>query len=105
MSGEWWLILGMMAVTFGVRYPVLALFGRLRLPEPVLQALRFVPVAVLSAIIWPAALMPRGELDLHWHNPYLLAALAAVAVAAWRRSLLPTILVGMLVFALARALL
>lgn len=105
MNSEWWLILGMMAVTFGVRYPVLALFGRLRLPETVLRALRFVPVAVLSAIIWPATLMPQGELSLDWRNPYLLAALAAVLVSAWRKTLLPTIVVGMLVFALARALL
>ena len=42
------LIFFMMVVTFGVRYPVLALVGRINLPIQVERALKFVPVAVLS---------------------------------------------------------
>ncbi|MEL6149567.1 MAG: AzlD domain-containing protein, partial [Chloroflexota bacterium] len=53
MMEEFWLVLGMTAVTFGVRYPSLALVGRMQLPDSVIRALRYVPVAVLTAIIVP----------------------------------------------------
>ena len=92
------LIAGMMAVTFGVRYPVLAITGRMSLPRPVMDALKFIPPAVLTAIIVPAVLMPGGELDIGFSNAYLVAGFVA-AVVAWRRSnLLLTIVVGMGVF-------
>ena len=55
------LIGGMAAVTFAIRYPVLALLGRIELPKPALRALRYVPVAVLMAIIVPAVLIPNGD--------------------------------------------
>ncbi len=93
---EFWLIFGMMLVTFGVRYPVLALVGRLRLPEVVLRALRFVPPAVLSAIIFPAVFYPDGErLMLGLDNPRIIAVIIA-GLVAWRvKNLLLTIVVGM----------
>ncbi len=93
---EFLLILGMTLVTFGVRYPVLALVGRLKLPEVVLRALRFVPPAVLSAIIFPAVLYPDGvQLQLGLDNPRVLAVIIA-GLVAWRsKNLLLTIVVGM----------
>lgn len=100
---EWLLILGMAAVTFGVRYPMLAIIGRLRLPDLALRALRYVPIAVLTAIVAPAALMPQGDLDLT-PNAHLIGGLAAVLVAWRTRNLLLTIVTGMVVFLLWRAL-
>jgi len=92
------LIAGMMAVTFGVRYPVLAITGRISLPAPIVDALKFIPPAVLTAIIVPAVLMPGGEIEIGFSNAYLVAGLVA-AVVAWRRkNLLLTIVVGMGVF-------
>lgn len=97
------LIAGMAIVTFAARYPLLALVGKLELPEPVVRALRFVPTAVLVAITAPAALMPQGALDISIHNAYLVGALAAGAVAWPSRNLLLTIGVGVTVFVLWRA--
>ena len=97
-TNEVYLVLGMMAVTVAVRYPVLVLVGRISLPQRVLDALKFIPPAVLTAIIVPAVLTPAGQLDLSYTNAYLVAGLVA-ALLAWRtRNLLATILVGMLVF-------
>jgi len=92
------LVLGMMAVTFGVRYPTLALSGRMRMPSWLERALRFVPVAVLTAISVPMIVAPQGELAVSLSNPYLAASIVAVVVAAWRRQLLLTIVVGLVVF-------
>ncbi len=97
------LIAGMAVVTFAARYPLLALVGRLELPEPVVRALRFVPTAVLVAITVPAALMPQGALDISIHNAYLVGALVAVAVAWRSHNLLLTMGAGMTVFVLWRA--
>jgi branched-subunit amino acid transport protein len=89
-------ILGMFLVTFGVRYPVLAVVSRLRLPELVTQALKFVPPAVLMAIIAPPVLLPDGErIALGFSNAPLYASLVAVLVAWRTKNLLATILVGM----------
>lgn len=97
------LVLGMALVTFAVRYPPLALVGRLELPERVIRALRYVPVAVLTAIIVPAVLMPQGELDLRLENAYLIAGLTAVLVSWRTKNLLLTIVIGMGVFLVWRA--
>lgn len=104
MMDEWLLILGMALVTFGVRYPMLAVIGRLRLPDTVLRALRYVPAAVLTAIVVPAVLMPDGAPDLRLENAYLSGSIVA-ALVAWRtKNLLLTIVVGMGAFLLLRAL-
>ncbi|HEX2907826.1 MAG TPA: AzlD domain-containing protein [Phototrophicaceae bacterium] len=101
---EWLLILGMAVVTFGVRYPMLAIVGRLQLPDTVVRALRYVPVAVLTAIIVPAMLMPKGEIELKPSNSYLIGGIIA-GLVAWRtKNLLLTIVVGMAAFLLLRAI-
>ena len=98
------LILGMMAVTFGVRYPVLALSGRVRLPTWLVRALGYVPVAVLSAIAVPIMLAPQGSIALTMANEYLVAGIVAIVFVAFTRHLLWTIVLGMAVFLALRFL-
>ena len=92
------LILGMMAVTFGVRYVPLVMSGRVEFPPSLERALRFVPVAVLTALIFPMVMLPRGEWAVSATNPYLVASLVAVVVSVWRANLMLTIVVGLVVF-------
>ena len=75
-----------------------------------LRALRYVPAAVLTALIVPALVMPfpaenpqTGKmLVLTWRNAYLVAGLVAT-FAAWRtRHLLLTLISGMGTFWLWR---
>lgn len=98
----WWLIFGMTAITFVLRYSLFA-WPNLSFPPLVRQGLHYVPTAVLTAIVVPGMLLPDGE---HWalnlSNAYLLAGLAAIAIAALTRHLLATIGGGMLVFFLLR---
>lgn len=102
---EWTMVLGMAAVTFGVRYPVLALVSRVNLPAPALNALRYVPPAVLAAIITPAVFMPDGaRIDLSPNNAYLVAGVVAVLASLWKKNLLLTLGAGMLAFLLWRLL-
>jgi branched-subunit amino acid transport protein len=89
-------IIGMALVTIAVRYPVLALVGKIPLPDSILRALKYVPPAVLTAIIVPAMVFtPDGSLDLRLTNSYLVAGIVA-AIIAWRsKNLLLTIILGM----------
>lgn len=96
---EFLLITGMMIVTFLVRYPLIAMSGRIKLAPWFLQLLRYVPPVVLTAIVVPAVLMPEGhELWLDHTNARLIGAIAAILVGLWRQNLLLTIVVGMAVF-------
>lgn len=95
---ELFLITGMMCVTFLVRYPVMAMSGRIKLPDWFLQLLRYVPPTVLTAIVVPAVLMPENVLWLNHTNARLIGAVASVIVGMWQKNLLLTIVVGMSVF-------
>ncbi len=96
---EFWMILGMFAVTFGVRYPVLAFASKVSLPPVIRQALNYVFPAVLAAIVVPAVLIPDGVTpNLSITSPHLLGAIAAIAVSYRTRNLIWTIVVGMGVF-------
>ena len=100
---EFIMIAGMALVTFTPRYGVLALLGRVEMPKPLFKALRFVPVAVLSAIIVPDLLLKDNNLYFAPQNSFLVAGIVG-AVVSWRtKNLLLTIVVGMAAFLLWRA--
>jgi len=83
-------------ITFGMRFSLIFLFGRLEVPETMRKALHYVPPAVLSAIILPELLYPAGSLDLSLGNTRILAGIVAILVAWFTRNTLLTILAGML---------
>jgi branched-subunit amino acid transport protein len=100
MGGEaqvkiWFIILFGGVLTYLIRLSFIMLFERLNMPEIIRQALRFIPPAVLSAIIFPELLIRNGNVDFSLGNLRLLAGIVA-AVVAWRtRNALLTILAGM----------
>ena len=92
------LIVGMLIVTYIARYPLLVLVGRISLPDRVFRALRYVPVAVLTAISVPVVLLSDGQINLQASNAYLVGAIVAVIVSWRTKNLLLTIVLGMAVF-------
>lgn len=93
-----WLLLGMFAVTFSVRYVLFAMADNIEFPATLKRALNYVPIAVLTAIIFPAVFMPKGELFVAIDNPYLFGAIVAVVVSAWKKHMLLTVMAGLVVF-------
>lgn len=104
ISQELALILGMFAVTFGVRYASLALTGRFPLPPTVVRLLAYVPVAVLTALVVPYVLIRDGQPAVGLDNAYLVGALMAILISYTSKNLLLTICIGMLVFFTYQAL-
>jgi branched-subunit amino acid transport protein len=93
------LILGMAAVTVFIKAFIFILGDRVVFPPLLKEALGFVPVTVLTAIIVPMILAPHGgDMEITWRNPQLIAAIAAVAICAATGRQLLTIAVGLAVF-------
>lgn len=92
----WLTILGAGAVTFALRLSFIALLGRIKkIPLLLERALRFVPAAVLTAVVVPLLFYKDGALDFSLGNERLVAGVVA-ALIAWRtRSVLLTLGGGM----------
>jgi len=106
MSGTlalWTVILAVGALNYLSRLSFIALFARVDMPPLVARALRFVPAAMLTAIVVPAVVfVAPGSVALTPQNAKLVAALVA-AVVAWRtKSPTATMVAGMAVLWLAQ---
>ena len=104
MNTIWPAMIGLGILTFLTRLSFIALLERWQAPVIVQRALRFVPVAVLTAIIIPELVLPNGVLDVQPANPRLLAGLVAALVAWKTKNVIWTIAVGMAVFWLLQLL-
>lgn len=88
-------ILLMGGVTYAVRLSMFLLVGRVTLPDWLMRALNFVPVAVLTAIVTPELLLPGGQFDLSLGNARLLAGIVAIFIAWRTRNVILTVIGGM----------
>jgi branched-subunit amino acid transport protein len=94
----WLLIFAVGAITYAARLSFIAFFARREMPPLLAEALKHVPVAMLTAIVVPAIVfIAPGELRIDPGNAKLIAALVAGAVAWWQQSAVLTIVVGMIV--------
>jgi branched-subunit amino acid transport protein len=91
----WLAIAGAGAVTFALRLSFIALLGRIEIPLFLGRALRFVPAAVLTAVVIPLLFYADGSLEVSLGNERLVAGVVA-ALICWRtRSVLFTLGGGM----------
>ena len=97
-------ILLMAFVTYVPRAAPLLLLTKFDLPEKMVQWLKYIPVAVLSALLFPSVLLQEGGLDLTPFNEFLLAALPTLLVVWRTRSLFYAIVTGIVSVSLLRYL-
>lgn len=95
-------ILGMALVTYIPRLLPVWLLSSRPLPQLVVAWLRYVPVAVLAAMLFPAILVQDGQSDLGLDNLFFWAAFPTLLVAWKTRSFFGAVVVGMVVVAVAR---
>ena len=97
MSQGWlWvtiIIVGLL--TLGLRLSFMVFTGKMQVAPIVQQTLRFVPIAVLSALIAPALFFKNDSLNLSLTNARLIAGIFAILVAWRTKNVLLTILSGM----------
>lgn len=100
----WLVVAGMTLVTALTRAFFLLGGERAVLPERVQRALRYAPAAALAAVVVPEVLETPHGVSFALSNQPLYGTLAGLAWFLWRRSMLGTIVVGMVVFTVLRIL-
>jgi branched-subunit amino acid transport protein len=99
------LIVGMGLVTLSTRGFFMFWGDRVRMPEIILRSIRYAPLAAIVAIVAPEILMPDGATEIsqfNWAIPQIWAGLAAFVAFTWLRTMLPTLIIGMLVYSALR---
>jgi branched-subunit amino acid transport protein len=91
-------------LTYGIRLSFILLYDKFEMPDQMQRALRFVPPSVLTAMFLPELLLPEGTLNLSLGNARLLAGILAIVVAWRTKSVILTIVVGMLALWLIQAM-
>ena len=87
------LVLG--AITLALRYSFIYFHGKKTLPPQLQACLPFIPVSVLSALVAPALI--EGSLPQALIAPRFIAGMIACMVAWYSKSVLVTLVVGMMV--------
>ena len=101
----WLTVLIQGAITFALRFSLIGALSKVTLPPLLVRGLRYVPPAVLTAIIVPELVLPGGQIDLSLGNARLLAG-ALAALIAWRsKNVILTVVAGMVALWLLTALL
>ena len=97
---EIWVTIAALVVATGLTRSSFWLIGHhITIPKRVQEMLRYAPACALAAIIAPDLLMgAHDELLIDMYNPKLVAAIAAIAYYLLRRSMIETIVLGMVVF-------
>ena len=98
-------ILGMGLVTYLPRVLPVVLLSSKSIPPALKSWLQLVPVAVLAGLVAPSLLVEDAQLALHSENFFLWASFPTLFVAWHTKSLFASVVVGMSVVALARAVL
>ena len=101
----WLAIIGMTFVTALTRAMFLIGGERTVLPARVQKMLRYAPAAALAAVVVPDVLSTPDGLSFGTSNHELYATLAGLGWFLWRRTMLGTIVTGMIVCTLMRVFL
>jgi branched-subunit amino acid transport protein len=92
-----WLILGMAIVTFLPRFIPMAFFSRRVIPEKVKMGLEYIPVAILSAILFPM-LFFDGEGTFGIQPHFVISSIPVFAFAWKMKNLWGAVILGMLIY-------
>lgn len=96
------IIMGCALVTFIPRVLPLMLLSQMELPKWMIRWLKNVPVAVMAALLTQDLLLSENEISISANILKLLAAIPAFAIAIFTKSLLGTVVVGVIFMMLLR---
>ena len=91
-------IVGLAAVTVLTRSFFFMSSKPWHLPGWAQRGLQYAPIAALSAVVIPEIVMVQGHLISSWQDARLFSAAAGAAVYFWRKDVLLTIVLGMVVY-------
>lgn len=86
----------MFLVTYIPRFIPAFGLSKVELPDIIKSYLEYIPVAVLSALLFPTLLIKDNHLFLSYHNIYLIASIPTVITAYLSRKLFSPVVVGII---------
>jgi len=89
------LIFAMAAVTYLPRFLPMYVLSRLEIPKAFILWLRYIPVAVLAALIVPGITTVERQVHISLGNSYFFASIIAFLVAWRSKNMMLTVTVGM----------
>jgi branched-subunit amino acid transport protein len=102
-----WLIAGMTCVSICARSFFLVFGERFKVADWILEAIRFAPLAAMVAILAPELFLPSGASSVAQFDlklPNIWGGLAAMVAFYFTKKMIPTLVVGMMVYTAAKAL-
>lgn len=106
MASYWPIVIVLGLGTFLFRYSFILVMDKLDLSENVMRLLRFIPVAVLPALVAPALFLEKSGGEISYGGiEHTASGLVAILVAWKTRNIMATIASGMAVLWLLRAVL
>jgi len=90
------IIIGASIVTFIPRVLPLIVLSRIQLPDWGMRWLNYIPIAVMAALVGQELFVHNGELSPLKNNFNLFASLPTFVTAVYTRSLLGTVVVGVI---------
>ena len=92
---DWALIIYCGLITFLTRFSMIALLKKEMFNDRIREILSYVPSAIFPAIIFPSIFLDNiGSIEIE-DNPKILAAIIAMLVGIFSRSILATIFAGL----------
>ena len=98
----WLILIAAGLMTYFIRLSFILTFNYFTIPVWLQRALRYVPPAVLAAIIFPEVFLQDGNLAVTFTNERIIAGLASILVAWKFRSVVLTVSTGMVVLYLTQ---
>jgi branched-subunit amino acid transport protein len=94
----WGVIVGMAVSNFLVRFVPIAVMSRMAMPKALMRWLSFVPVSVMGALVAGEVLRPGGAWSNPLTGPSLYAAIVTALTFHFSRSFLGATVAGMASF-------
>jgi len=92
---NWALIIYCGLITYLTRFTMIALIKKEMFNDRIREVLSFVPSAIFPAIIFPAIFINEFGLFQIEDNPKIIAAIIAMAIGIFTRSIIATIFSGL----------
>ena len=99
------LIIGIAALTFFTRFAFAVVLKKVKISEKWNRWIVYIPIAVFTTIIVPNLLAPNEEIELSIQNEYLIAGIVTLLIAYKTKNLAGTVIIGISIILLLRALL
>jgi branched-subunit amino acid transport protein len=88
--------------TFSIRCSIILLSSKVKISEHVKEIFSFIPAAVLPALIMPMAFFDRGEISWMLGKEKFIILIIAAIISYFSRSMLLTVLLGLVLLYGAR---